>query len=268
MAVTRPRIATLSAPDHVGSVSGKCWPMSPRAAAPSMASATAWATTSPSLCPARPVAPSMATPPSTRGRRGSAAEAVAVEAEAHPAGHDRQERFGHDEVGGLGELDVAGVARHHHDSSHRPLRPGRRRRSPRRPFDGPSGAVRPERLGSLHRHQLGAVERRHHPVPGDLLDRVGHGETGDGGVGAGRRAPRRRLGHSSAPARGRAASWTTITSASSGTTSRPARTEAARLDPPPTTASTRRSSTRAGPGTTSTTPPATDRAASIDQSST
>ena len=37
-----------------GSVSGKCWPMSPSPAAPSSASATAWAMTSASLWPTRP----------------------------------------------------------------------------------------------------------------------------------------------------------------------------------------------------------------------
>ena len=54
-----------------GSVSGKCWPMSPSPAAPRSASVTAWATASASLWPASPVPPSKVTPPSTRRRAGS-----------------------------------------------------------------------------------------------------------------------------------------------------------------------------------------------------
>ena len=46
-----------SAPANAGSVSGNCWPRSARPAAPSRASATAWATTSPSLWPTRPGSP-------------------------------------------------------------------------------------------------------------------------------------------------------------------------------------------------------------------
>ena len=45
--------------------------MSPRPAAPSSASATAWATASPSLCPSSPGRPSNRQPPSTSGRSGS-----------------------------------------------------------------------------------------------------------------------------------------------------------------------------------------------------
>ena len=60
-----------SAPAHAGSVAGKWRPRSPRPAAPSSASATAWATTSASLWPASPAAPGMVTPPRTRGRPGS-----------------------------------------------------------------------------------------------------------------------------------------------------------------------------------------------------
>ena len=54
-----------------GRSSGKWRPRSPRPAAPSRASARAWATTSASLWPARPAAPGMVTPPRTRGRPGS-----------------------------------------------------------------------------------------------------------------------------------------------------------------------------------------------------
>ena len=43
-----------SAPFHFGSVSGKCWPISPCAAAPRIASVTAWHSTSASECPSEP----------------------------------------------------------------------------------------------------------------------------------------------------------------------------------------------------------------------
>ena len=46
--------ATLSAPSHTGSVSGKCRPRSPSPTAPSTASASAWHTASASLWPPRP----------------------------------------------------------------------------------------------------------------------------------------------------------------------------------------------------------------------
>ena len=60
---------TLSAPFHCGSVSGKCRPMSPSAAAPSTASVTAWHTTSASECPGKTAARTgSVTPPSTSGR--------------------------------------------------------------------------------------------------------------------------------------------------------------------------------------------------------
>ena len=60
-----------SAPAQVGSDAGKWRPRSPSPAAPSIASATAWATTSASLWPARPAAPGTVTPPRTSGRPGS-----------------------------------------------------------------------------------------------------------------------------------------------------------------------------------------------------
>src|SRR3954451_2848294 len=70
-------------------------------------------------------------------------------------------------------------------------------------------------------------------------------------------------------ASGRAASWTTTTSASWGTAAKPARTEATRVSPPATMASTPCSDSpaRSG-GTTSTTPSATARARSSAQSRT
>src|SRR5690606_25845209 len=70
-ATARRSSSRLSAPARAGSVSGKCWPMSPSPAAPRRASVTAWATTSASLCPARPRSPGKVTPPRTRGRSGS-----------------------------------------------------------------------------------------------------------------------------------------------------------------------------------------------------
>ena len=71
MATTSVSRATLSAPSHTGSVSGKCRPRSPSPTAPSTASASAWHTASASLWPPSPRAPSITTPPSTSGRWGS-----------------------------------------------------------------------------------------------------------------------------------------------------------------------------------------------------
>src|SRR4051794_7222040 len=53
------------------SVSGKCWPMSPRPAAPSSASMIACVRTSASEWPARPSSCGMSTPPRISGRPGS-----------------------------------------------------------------------------------------------------------------------------------------------------------------------------------------------------
>ncbi len=47
---------------------GKCWPISPRAAAPSSASTMAWSTVSASEWPSRPCSDGMITPPSINGR--------------------------------------------------------------------------------------------------------------------------------------------------------------------------------------------------------
>ena len=80
-------------------------------------------------------------------------------------------------------------------------------------------------------------------------------------------------------ASGRAASWTTMMPASSGTAASPARTDAARVAPPGTTRSAPSATSpvdpdgserrrRTVPGTTSTTPSATDRAAVTDQAAT
>src|SRR5690606_6422339 len=57
-----------SASFHFGSLGGKCVPMSPSAAAPRIASVTAWATASASECPASPRSCGISTPPSTRRR--------------------------------------------------------------------------------------------------------------------------------------------------------------------------------------------------------
>ncbi len=109
----------LSAPRHRGSVSGACRPRSPRPAAPSTASATAWATASASLCPSRPRAPSpvMATPPSTSGRPGRSENRWTSKPcpirragrAGPPSTHRRarQQRLGHGQVLGPGELQVA-----------------------------------------------------------------------------------------------------------------------------------------------------------------
>ena len=62
------RKTRLSASFHCGSDGGKWRPMSPSASAPSMASHSAWITTSPSLCAIAPRSKAMRTPPSTSGR--------------------------------------------------------------------------------------------------------------------------------------------------------------------------------------------------------
>ena len=67
-----------------GSVSGKCWPMSPSPAAPSRASATAWATTSASLWPTSPGSPVERAPAEHQRPGRVVAEAVDVEALADP----------------------------------------------------------------------------------------------------------------------------------------------------------------------------------------
>ena len=53
----------LSAPSYAGSVSGKCCPISPSAAAPSSASITACTSTSASECPSSPSVCGISTPP-------------------------------------------------------------------------------------------------------------------------------------------------------------------------------------------------------------
>ena len=57
------RSCRLSAPSYTGSVSGKCCPISPRAAAPSSASMIACKSTSASECPRSPSVCGISTPP-------------------------------------------------------------------------------------------------------------------------------------------------------------------------------------------------------------
>src|SRR5437764_1868070 len=195
------------------------------------------------------------------------AEPVAVEAEAHPARHDRRSASSTTRSEGWVSLILRGSpgtttmvppaasTRAASSVASPPLRWAERSRSARNAW-GVCTATSSVRS---------SVDTTRSPATCLTVSARGRPGTAPSTPGTSASTTAR---NSSTPPKGRAASWTTITSASSGTTSRPARTEAARLDPPPTTASTRRSSTRAGPGTTSTTPPATDRAASIDQSST
>jgi hypothetical protein len=63
-----PSRSRLEASFHRGSVSGKCLPMSPRQAAPRIASVAAWQTTSASEWPSAPVGEGIVTPPRTSGR--------------------------------------------------------------------------------------------------------------------------------------------------------------------------------------------------------
>ena len=75
MPATSASRAMLSAPAQAGSVSGKWRPRSPSPAAPSRASARAWARASASLWPASPRPWGTSTPPSTSGRPGSSEKA-------------------------------------------------------------------------------------------------------------------------------------------------------------------------------------------------
>ena len=81
--------ATLSAPSHTGSVSGKCRPRSPRPTAPSTASARAWHTASASLWPPRPRAPSITHAAEDERAVRVLGEAVDVDALADAHAHRR-----------------------------------------------------------------------------------------------------------------------------------------------------------------------------------
>src|SRR5919112_218360 len=87
-----------SASLYRSSVSGKYWPMSSRPAAPRRASATAWASTSASEWPRRPLSEGISTPPSTSLRPSSGAAKAwtstpsPTRIKAWPHGHPRARR--------------------------------------------------------------------------------------------------------------------------------------------------------------------------------
>ena len=195
-------------------------------------------------------------------------------------GHLRHQRLGQAQVLGPGQLQVARLAGHRAHGSAQLPPPDRRRRWPRPPSRWAARRVAAdERLGRLHGHQPVPVDGGHAPGRPATRFRVSAtGRTGMAPVGAPGRTASTTAANSDGGASGRAASWTTMMAASSGTAASPARTESARVAPPVTTRSApgadpepARAPGRAPPGcpvepvrsgTTSTTPSATERAAS------
>ena len=219
-----------------GSVSGKCWPMSPSPAAPSSASATAWATTSASLWPSRPRSPVEPHAAEHERARRVVAEAVHVEALPDPHTHGRA-------VLTLAHRRLRSSTRRraHARSSGRVtlrLSARRRRRPPVPPTASTSAAssvpsrparvgltqrVGAERLGRLHRHEPATGRCPDHPAGVvDLLDGVGQRRC----PGTAPSAPPRTASTTARTGRptasGRAASCTTRSSALVGDSRRPA----------------------------------------------
>ena len=90
-----------------------------------------------------------------------------------------------------------------------------------------------ERLRRLHRDELArARASRPRRPPSHALDRVGDRQRRAPRRPSPRRAPRAGAGRSSGGSTGRAASWTRITAASSGTSATPRRTDSVRVSPP------------------------------------
>ena len=219
-----------------GSLAGKWRPRSPSPAAPSSASATAWATTSASLWPASPAAPGIGHAPEHERPARVPRETVHVESlpDAHRDRHHsgrrscHRQRLGHLEVGGRGDLDVARLAGHDAHGSAQRLHQARRRRWHRTRVRGRDAAHRREKPGASAPPRCPSrCHRGDDAVVLNALQRVGHGNPGT----AASAPPRHRVDHgpeNAGDARGRAPSWTTITSAESGTAASPARTDAAR----------------------------------------
>ena len=167
---------------------------------------------------------------------------------------------GDHEVVGRGDLGVPGLPRDHHDGAAcrldergvvGGLRPGAWTARSRPAANAWGSEPRPARRGRPPRRR----GRRMVSVTG----RPGRAASAPA---ARRRSPRaKRRGD----ARGRAASWTTITSAPSGTAASPARTEAERVAPPATVWSAT-ASTGAASATTATTPSVAAAAVASDQS--
>ena len=172
--------------------------MSPRPAAPSSASAQAWATTSASLWPTRPGSPSNTTPPSTSTRSGASEKActskpcptrtvmgatyprvrsravatarssgpVILMLVASPGTTTTPAAGGLDQRGVVGGVGAAGVGR---PQDGRPGRPA-------------ASAPRP----ATERSRVSATTiRPHGPATVDPLDGVAHPQPRDGGVGTG-----------------------------------------------------------------------------------
>ena len=160
MRATSRSMSIESAPCQRSSVSGKCWPMSPRPAAPSRASATAWATTSASLWPARPRSPGNSHPAEHHATGGVVGEAVDVEALADPHGDHRRSPTtrwrAHDEIVGHRELAVGRIAGHGHHPPAGRLDQGGVVGALAAAGVGPAQAGGPEPLRRLHGDQVGA----------------------------------------------------------------------------------------------------------------
>ena len=188
MATTSVSRATLSAPSHTGSVSGKCRPRSPRPTAPSTASASAWQTASASLCPPRPARrPRSRRRPRTSGRCGSSEKRWT--SMPWPMRTLTDCRAASSRSAGprsSGSVILRLPARRAPPARCRPTpRPAWRRRWRRRPAAGvgPAQYGGPEGLRRLHRDQRGAIQRARDPsglVHG--LDRVTRRDTGHGAV--------------------------------------------------------------------------------------
>ncbi len=242
-----PRAArALSMPRGVAASAGNSRPRSPRPAAPSRASATAWSATSPSEWPWRRGAPAISTPP--RRERLARPERVAVVADARsvgwPAGRRAAMRPASRSAGTV-TLRLAGspgttwtailqASSRAASSVHVPRPAAGDGRAPR------GAAARGRPAGSAPRRAPDRSTVADDPVAVDPLQGLGDGQDRD------RRAvPCRRAAttpRSSAVGRsGRAPSWTSTTRspAGSGTArssaANPARTESWRRSPPATT---------------------------------
>ena len=156
--------STLSAPSQTGSVSGKCRPRSPRPTAPEHGVGQRVA---------HGVGVAVAAQPA-RALDHDAARAPAAGAGSSENRWTsmpwpmrtlipprRQQALGRAQVVGVGDLEVAGLARARPARWRRAPRPAWRRRWLRSaaPRVGPAQDVGPEGLRRLHRDQRGAVER-------------------------------------------------------------------------------------------------------------
>src|SRR5580765_6489275 len=171
-------------PRKRSSPEGKSDPMSPRPAAPSTASMSACASTSPSEWPARPRGWSSSTPPSTSGTPASSACASTPMPTRTSA---TEQAFHAREVGACRHLQQALVARH---DLHAPARGLDERGAVRRKQqvvtcgEGGPKHRRDEGLRRLHRDQLLAWECLHDDAAGGALDGVRQRQTRHGAVEA------------------------------------------------------------------------------------